>query len=375
MARLSEEHFKRTPLTPTPTLPTRRPSRFKEIFKPRFSLSPNANSSSNTLTKAPPPPSPSPQTTMTPGFETIGLLPKERTSPSPSSAVPTPQQQGTTSGAELAEELRDVGVPGGMHVHACFRDFDGAYAITEEGFRDKEGRPLTEYEADLGRAERADGGEGGDGGDGRGKGTDGGDGGVDGLFDGARAPERLDSRFAKDTHVNEEKSSSTRRPSASSISSSSPSQSICDYIDRQTNKAILEHERTHTHTPTQSTTLTLTLKLTPSLGPKVTTSTTKSIGPFKISDAHLAASTQSLILTAYILLFLGAALVGPKTFFLTLWRVGVLLAVYAGSGWYLGWGGDGVEDVLLAPVGWAVGGLGVEVEGEGEATHKFGVKG
>lgn len=74
------------------------------------------------------------------------------------------------------------------------------------------------------------------------------------------------------------------------------------------------------------------------------------IGPLKIPVPPLIHNLQRAIIMFLSLAFFVAALVGPRTLFLMLWRVSVVLLGYHILGRMLGWKHKAKEDLLLAPV-------------------------
>ena len=87
------------------------------------------------------------------------------------------------------------------------------------------------------------------------------------------------------------------------------------------------------------------------------------LGPFTISHPRVARVAQSGIIAVYAIFVLGAALLGPRTLLLTLWRVFIGLGAYALLVRYLDWAKHVECDMLLAPVVFA-----------GNLAHGAGVK-
>jgi hypothetical protein len=79
------------------------------------------------------------------------------------------------------------------------------------------------------------------------------------------------------------------------------------------------------------------------------------IGPLAITGARILRELQMGTVCLYIIMLLAAAFLGPKTLFLTLWRMAVVLAVYAFAVSNLGWSEHLERDVFLAPVFFAKG--------------------
>lgn len=78
-------------------------------------------------------------------------------------------------------------------------------------------------------------------------------------------------------------------------------------------------------------------------------STITTIGPYKITNPNHASSIREGAWIAYMVVALVTALIGPKTLFLTMWRIAVLLTVYAVVRQQQGWDDDDDEatDVIL----------------------------
>ncbi|EDU49398.1 hypothetical protein PtrSN002B_007472 [Pyrenophora tritici-repentis] len=74
------------------------------------------------------------------------------------------------------------------------------------------------------------------------------------------------------------------------------------------------------------------------------------IGPFTLTHAHIARDLQLSIVAFYVILLLGSAFLGPKTLALTVWRMAIVLGVYAAAVCHLGWTERLECDVLLAPM-------------------------
>lgn len=365
MARLSEEHFKNNPAIPN--VPARRPSRLKEMFKPRFSLSPKASS---TVLIKPPPSGRSPAVfgEMKPGFEKVGVLPSERSS---IEALKTARENGAASGVELAEALRDVSIPSNMH--PSFANFDGSYITVEErskaeqthlrkvsGNQDTKpevtSTPKSSVQKDLATVVKQD---------------------IEGpievpvftfpqtVGDQSAPPDAVD-----DTYVNYD-SSSLRRSFASNIfdDNDSLSRGIREYVASKIAEAVVEQERRiHALVPATPSQMLITFKFDGAMnagdlfqgienhsptfnlleGPKY-------IGPMAISHPRLASNIQSLAIAMYVVIVSGAALLGPKTLGLALWRIAVMLVVYVATGRHLGWCEDAQKEVLLAPVAYIIG--------------------
>ena len=83
-------------------------------------------------------------------------------------------------------------------------------------------------------------------------------------------------------------------------------------------------------------------------------SVNSTIGPFTITYPHIARGLQLSLVTFYTILLLGSALLGPKTFTLTVWRMTICLGVYAIAVFRLGWAEHLERDVFLAPVFFAL---------------------
>ena len=75
-----------------------------------------------------------------------------------------------------------------------------------------------------------------------------------------------------------------------------------------------------------------------------------SIGPFTITHPRIARDVQLSIISLYLLLILGSALLGPKTLAIAVWRSVVFLGVYTIALCRLGWTERLERDVLLAPL-------------------------
>ncbi len=96
MARLSKEHYRDSPATPSSTS-----NRLKNVFRRRMN-----STSSSTSPKSPPLlGSPLPSPTVKPGFDTVGLLPSERTS------LETAKRLLDTNGGKMIKQAieRDLG--------------------------------------------------------------------------------------------------------------------------------------------------------------------------------------------------------------------------------------------------------------------------
>jgi hypothetical protein len=78
----------------------------------------------------------------------------------------------------------------------------------------------------------------------------------------------------------------------------------------------------------------------------------QTIGPYAITQPRFVAGVQQATTLLYTVLLVGAAFCGPKTLILTIWRMGVLLAMYAAIVMKMGWlDTQGLaEDVFLEPL-------------------------
>jgi hypothetical protein len=79
----------------------------------------------------------------------------------------------------------------------------------------------------------------------------------------------------------------------------------------------------------------------------------KNIGFFAITNMRMAQGIQLAVIAVYCLILLNAALLGPKSLLLALWRMVIVLAVYLMVLRILERYGDVMQDVLIAPVVYA----------------------
>ena len=76
----------------------------------------------------------------------------------------------------------------------------------------------------------------------------------------------------------------------------------------------------------------------------------KRFGPITISNPRVATGLQIVIVTTYIFIILVSAFSGPKSFLMTIWRIGISLIIYAITIQYLVWKADAYSDMILPPV-------------------------
>ncbi|KAH6629251.1 hypothetical protein C7974DRAFT_413065 [Boeremia exigua] len=75
----------------------------------------------------------------------------------------------------------------------------------------------------------------------------------------------------------------------------------------------------------------------------------KRVGPFVLPPSSNTYHVQLGIIGVYTLIILFSAIIGPKTMFLTVWRLSVSLICYAMLGRFLGYNVETRQDFLLAP--------------------------
>ncbi len=76
----------------------------------------------------------------------------------------------------------------------------------------------------------------------------------------------------------------------------------------------------------------------------------KSIGPYDIEHPDVAIYLQLAVVIMYTMMVLIAALLGPKTLFITLWKMAVVLLGYTSALHCLDYDKEKPNDVLLAPI-------------------------
>ncbi|KAF1962630.1 hypothetical protein CC80DRAFT_541785 [Byssothecium circinans] len=74
------------------------------------------------------------------------------------------------------------------------------------------------------------------------------------------------------------------------------------------------------------------------------------IGPFVIHSASTATQVYQVITVLYIAILFIAAIIGPKAFALTAWRLGLFFATYEMARQQLGWNHRGARDVVVGPM-------------------------
>ncbi|KAF3049035.1 hypothetical protein E8E11_007808 [Didymella keratinophila] len=83
----------------------------------------------------------------------------------------------------------------------------------------------------------------------------------------------------------------------------------------------------------------------------------KRIGPYILVHSSNTYNVQKVIVIFYLCIITLAAFFGPKTFFITTWRLAIALTVYFAAGRFLGWQKKAHPDLLLAPVLYATGAM------------------
>ncbi|KAF1828542.1 hypothetical protein BDW02DRAFT_615216 [Decorospora gaudefroyi] len=192
-------------------------------------------------------------------------------------------------------------------------------------------------------------------------------------------PERDATLMDEDDHVRR------RQSFASNIfdDDSSLSHGIREYVAIKISDALDEQLRKHSDQGEQRTSapvhITVKIDMTgPARATNVVhgnTETPKSnlladhstLGPLKITHPSAVGDVQLGVIATYMLILLVTAFMGPKTLLLTLWKMGIVLAVYAVLVHHMGWNEDLDRDVLLAPVffaGVVASDMGAELLGE-----------
>ncbi|KAL1801764.1 hypothetical protein ACET3X_002106 [Alternaria dauci] len=147
---------------------------------------------------------------------------------------------------------------------------------------------------------------------------------------------------------------------------SSLNKKIRAYITSKIAEALVEHDRTHADQgdATVNPPIHVTIKIDAAglaEATKLRTSITgdnkavthngpSSMGPLKITSAQLARNAQLAIMAFYAVTLLGASLLGPKTLLLTVWRMAIMLTLYAVVLRQLNWILDLERDTFLSPV-------------------------
>jgi hypothetical protein len=173
------------------------------------------------------------------------------------------------------------------------------------------------------------------------------------------------------TILKEDGDSSPRKSFASNIfdDDSALSQGIREYVTSKIAEAVIEHKRGRADDGDLrlSPLLHLTIKVDAAGLAKAKSSTdsiiseemayifveSTTIGPFHITNARLAMDLQIGTTAIYAVILLGASILGPKSLLLTVWRLVIVLGLYAAVLRYLGWNENVERDVLLAPVSFA----------------------
>jgi hypothetical protein len=171
-----------------------------------------------------------------------------------------------------------------------------------------------------------------------------------------------------DTTLIEDEESGRRRSFASNIfdDNDSLSQGVREYVTNKIAEALVEHDKkvdgriqTSTSGPVRfviNVVLTGLAKASETSGvngdePKLDIFTDEStIGPLPLTRSSVAKNLKLGMIAVYAIALLGAALMGPKSLLLALWRFSVVFAVYAVIAQQRSWGVNVKNDVLLAPV-------------------------
>ncbi|KAG9188940.1 hypothetical protein G6011_05808 [Alternaria panax] len=168
------------------------------------------------------------------------------------------------------------------------------------------------------------------------------------------------------TLLNDDESSGHRKSFTFKIfdDNSSLSQGIREYVNSKIAEALAEHERAHfTNCDTlTSPLLQFTIKIDAAGGSRWNTSASisdkktdlfrvpSSIGPLKNKSSLPARNIQLVIMALYVITFLGALLLRPKTLLLAVWRLTIMLVLYTALRCQLNWTENVERDVFVAPV-------------------------
>ena len=76
----------------------------------------------------------------------------------------------------------------------------------------------------------------------------------------------------------------------------------------------------------------------------------KQIGPFALKYSSKIYNLQKGVIGMYIFVIMLSAFLGPKTLFITMWRMSTVLLSYNVTAHLLGWKTDAQSDILLAPM-------------------------
>jgi hypothetical protein len=170
------------------------------------------------------------------------------------------------------------------------------------------------------------------------------------------------------TLLEEDARSSGRKSFASNIfdDDSSLSQGIREYVTSKIAEGLAEYDRTHASESdaTASRPLHLALRVNATGLAKAKKSTgldvvnaktdlsteASTIGPLEITNATLAKDSQLVVVAIYLVALLAASLLGPKTLLLAVWRMSIVLGIYAALLRQLNWTRNVERDVFLAPM-------------------------
>ncbi|KAF1850097.1 uncharacterized protein K460DRAFT_271677 [Cucurbitaria berberidis CBS 394.84] len=376
MARLSEEHFKSNTSTPA-----RKPSRFKEIFRHRPSTSSNSTSP-NTLTSSAPIASPLASPKMRLGFEKVGLLPSERTSLD--AAKRELENNGGSAVSEAMEmevhELSGEIAPHNLETGLNISGTTHADEVAEMTGNQKRGKEEQGFEQSFEKFLKQ-----------RKEHTVGDHSMAEGSSSQILEPATTETTIAgdkqrKSASVGSEKNQfeAVAQPDDTFKSSNDHSDShmafpsdmlnadnplsrgIREYVSSEVAAALVAHERKQVYQLPKTVdapghiTFNLDISgLAKSARLNVVKITEnklsildgpKSIGPLTIAHSRIACDIQLSVIAIYLTFTLGAAFLGPKTLLLTLWRIGVVLTVYAVVIRRLDWKDDSHSDLILSPV-------------------------